>query len=259
MSPRNDCDPPSPLARSVSSTEQDDPSQNLDELRIVAQSWVVLLEMLGLANPVVSRIERFVEDVTLIISMETAGNSFTGMGVASQLAATWGEIKKTTDELIAAHAHSPPENVKAAEGCSWLAKWRRMLTARHFLLAPLAVAVSQGTDDDNGGGGGGGGGAVVCSAKKRSAEGADAKPSKRKKTGITKPRYRTLETLVGESFARLQAMEKLHYDDLLVNVNNEFAPGEDEFTEEESSAGLEKLDDENMISISDDGFVDIDH
>merc|ERR1712130_1031660 len=90
-------------------------------------------------------------------------------------------------------------------------------------------------------------------------EDGDKTPAKRRRnTGITAQRYRTLETLVGRALTRLQGMAKMHKDELLGTVNEELGEsGEDAFTEEELQAGLEKLEEKDKIMSSEDGYVEL--
>merc|ERR1712014_506453 len=140
------------------------------------------------------------------------------------------------------------ENVYAA--------YELMLRAREEAPTPPAgatgaEAAASGHDDGSSGG-------AAASGKKRSQEDGDRTPAKRRKnTGITAQRYRTLETLVGRALTRLQGLAKMHRDDLLGTVNDELAPGEDEFTEEELQAGLEKLENASKIISSEDGYIEV--
>merc|ERR1712176_1611203 len=157
-----------------------------------------------------------------------------------RLATAHAKLKLQKDEVT-------KENVYAA--------YELMLRAREEAptapaAAPGAEAAASGNDDGSSGGG-------AASSKKRSRDDGDKTPAKRRNAGITDRRYRSLETLVGRALTRLQGVAKMHKDELLGNVNDQLASGEDEFTEEELQAGLEKLENANKIISSEDGYIDV--
>jgi len=73
--------------------------------------------------------------------------------------------------------------------------------------------------------------------------------------GISSARFRSLQTLVGRTFARLPE-QQISRGDLLESVNAGLSEGEPVFTEEEFAAGLEQLEAQNKVmSIAETGDV----
>mmetsp|Transcript_97812 Transcript_97812/g.119817 ORF Transcript_97812/g.119817 Transcript_97812/m.119817 type:complete len:789 (-) Transcript_97812:110-2476(-) len=133
--------------------------------------------------------------------------------------------------------------------------YRLMLSAREEEVpeAPAATPVDDDTGshggDSNGGDGpkrkGGRG-------KKRQREEAEASQPDAEAPGIVKGRYDSLKTLVARCFAKQRAAT-IGRMDLLQMVNNDVAPGEPAFTEEELSAGLTKMEAANKIMLDESG------
>merc|ERR1712032_871563 len=71
---------------------------------------------------------------------------------------------------------------------------------------------------------------------------------------ISPARLATLTTLVARAFARSPEQE-IHRGDLLENVNAGLVQGEPEFTDTEFSAGMDNLEAQNKIMLTDSGMV----
>jgi DNA replication licensing factor MCM3 len=161
-----------------------------------------------------------------------------------RLATAHAKMKLRKDEVL-------PEDVEEA--------YKLMLSAREEdvpgPIEEVAVADEPGDDDD------GADGAAKGKKRPRAAsaagtKGSPAKKSPKKKTGISKERFRVLETLVGRTFAGAQ-LEALAKGDLFESVNSQLTGGEEPFDEAEFETGLARLEAAHKIVTSDSGEITV--